>query len=126
MTVKAARLLRGVERIYHPTSGDGDGFAAKILAPLGLDPSRMRPTLLRMSRDRRADRETYARIAGEIAGDLSAGRSAAWVTEGDPLLYGTFLHLYEEVRGLLPAAPIEIVPGVSSLHAATAQLGVAA
>jgi precorrin-2/cobalt-factor-2 C20-methyltransferase len=126
MTVKAARILREVDRVYHPASGDGDSFAARILTPLGLDPARMRPTLLRMSRDRRADRETYARIAADIAQDLTAGRSAAWATEGDPLLYGTFLHLFEEVRRLLPAAVIEIVPGVSSLHAATAQLGVAA
>src|SRR4029077_6269110 len=73
-----------------------------------------------------ADRETYARIAADIAADLAAGRSAAGVTEGDPLLYGTFLHLHEEVRRLRPEARIEIVPGVSSLHAATAQLGVAA
>src|SRR4051794_37208491 len=110
MTVKAARLLREIERVYHPASGDGDGFAAKILAPLGLDPARLRPTLLRMSRDRRTDRETYARIAADIAADLAAGRSAAWVTEGDPLLYGTFLHLHEEVRRLVPEAKIEIVP----------------
>jgi precorrin-2/cobalt-factor-2 C20-methyltransferase len=126
MTVKAARLLREVERVYHPVSGEGVGFAAKILAPLALDPSRLRPASFRMSRDRRADRETYARIAADIAADLTAGQSAAWVTEGDPLLYGTFLHLHEEVRRLLPDARIEIVPGVSSLHAATAQLGVAA
>ena len=126
MTVKAARLLREVERVYHPASADGDSFAARILTPLGLDPSRMRPTMLRMSRDRRADGATYARIAAEIALDLTGGRSAAWVTEGDPLLYGTFLHLHEEVRRLMPGVRIEIVPGVSSLHAATAQLGVAA
>jgi precorrin-2/cobalt-factor-2 C20-methyltransferase len=126
ITVKAARILRAVDRIYHPASADGDSFAARILAPLGLDPSRLRPTMLRMSRDRRADRETYARIAADIVVDLSAGRSAAWATEGDPLLYGTFLHLQEEVRRLLPGVRIEIIPGVSSLHAATAQLGVAA
>jgi precorrin-2/cobalt-factor-2 C20-methyltransferase len=126
MTVKAARILREVDCVYHPASADGDSFAARIVAPLGIDASRLRPTLLRMSRDRRADRETYARIAADIARDLTAGRSAAWATEGDPLLYGTFLHLHEEVRRRVPEARIEIVPGVSSLHAATAQLGVAA
>ena len=51
-----------------------------------------------MSRDRGPDQQTYRRVAEEIVTELRRGQSAAWITEGDPLFYSTFLHLYAELR----------------------------
>jgi len=124
ITRKAERVLRTVDWIFHPAGARGGaGIARRIVEPLGLPPEKFRPVSLCMSRDRGADRQTYRRAAEEIVGELSRGKSAAWITEGDPLFYSTFLHVYEELRRF-PEVRIEIIPGVTSASAAAARAGV--
>jgi precorrin-2/cobalt-factor-2 C20-methyltransferase len=124
MTRKAERVLRAVDWIFHPAGGrGGDGFARRIVEPLGLPPQKFRPVALCMSRERGPDQEAYRRAAEEIATEARRGKSAAWITEGDPLFYSTFLHLYAELRRF-PELRIDIVPGVTSASAAAARAGV--
>jgi precorrin-2/cobalt-factor-2 C20-methyltransferase len=121
ITRKAERVLAEVDWVFLPAGARGGaGFARRIVEPLGLPPGKFRPVSLCMSRDRGADRETYRRAAEEIVAELRRGKSAAWITEGDPLFYSTFLHLYEELRRF-PEVRIEIVPGVTSASAAAAR-----
>ena len=54
--------------------------------------------------------------------ELRRGKSAAWVTEGDPLFYSTFVHLHEEMSRY-PEIRVEIIPGVTSASAAAARVG---
>jgi precorrin-2/cobalt-factor-2 C20-methyltransferase len=125
MTLKAARILAAVDLIFCPAeTTQGASFAARIVAPLGLPADNFRPVSLCMSRQRGAALEGYRRAAETIVGELRQGRSAAWITEGDPLFYSTFAHIAETVRRLCPEARIEIVPGVSSVQAAAARVGV--
>jgi precorrin-2/cobalt-factor-2 C20-methyltransferase len=124
ITRKAERVLASVDWIFLPAGARGGaGFARRIVEPLGLPPERFRPVSLCMSRDRAEDRGMYRRAAEEIVTELRQGKSAAWITEGDPLFYSTFLHLYEELRRH-PGVRIEIVPGVTSASAAAARAGV--
>jgi precorrin-2/cobalt-factor-2 C20-methyltransferase len=124
MTRKAERVLRSVDCIFHPAGArSGTGFARRIVEPLGLPPQKFRPVTLCMARERGADQETYRRAAEEIVSELRRGKSAAWITEGDPLFYSTFLHLYEELRRF-PDVAVEIIPGVTSTSAAAARVGV--
>jgi precorrin-2/cobalt-factor-2 C20-methyltransferase len=124
ITRKAERVLAAVDRIFLPAGAHGAaGFARRIVEPLGLPPEKFRPVSLCMARDRRADGQTYRRLAEEIATELHRGQSAAWITEGDPLFYSTFLQLYAELRRF-PEVQIEIVPGVTSVSAAAARAGV--
>jgi precorrin-2/cobalt-factor-2 C20-methyltransferase len=48
----------------------------------------------------------------------------AFLTEGDPMLYGTFAYLLENITAAHPDLPLEIIPGVSSITAAAARAGV--
>ena len=61
-------------------------------------------------------REALARFYKEctvtIAGHLEAGRDVALLSEGDPMLYGSFMHLYVRLRDNFD---VSIVPGVSSI-----------
>ncbi len=124
MTRKAERILRAVDWIFLPAGARGGfGFARGIVEPLGLPPGKFRPVPLCMSRERDRDREAYRRAAEEIVAELRRGQSAAWITEGDPLFYSTFLHLYAELRRF-PDVAVEIVPGVTSASAAAARAGV--
>jgi precorrin-2/cobalt-factor-2 C20-methyltransferase len=125
MTLKAARVLAEVEWIFCPAeSSQGGGFAARIVAPLGLPAEKFRPVSLCMSRQRGAALQAYRHAAEEIVVELRQGRSAAWITEGDPLFYSTFPYIAEEVRHLCTEARIDVVPGVSSVQAAAARAGV--
>ena len=51
---------------------------------------------------------------------LKKGQDVAFLTEGDPMLFSTFSYVLFGVQDLCPDAPIEIIPGVSSVMAAAA------
>ena len=55
---------------------------------------------------------------GEIGKRLMEGKSVAFITEGDPFVYSTFIYLYQHARKLWPEVEIEVVAGVSSISAA--------
>jgi len=59
---------------------------------------------------RDAIRDFYDASAAAIAKHLDAGRTVAVLSEGDPLFYGSYMHLH--VR-LGPRYPVEIVAGVT-------------
>jgi precorrin-2 C20-methyltransferase / precorrin-3B C17-methyltransferase len=65
--------------------------------------------------------EFYAEAAGRLADHLRGGRDVVVLCEGDPTLYGSYLHLHERLSGEFAAS---IVPGVSSVAAAAAAAGV--
>lgn len=54
---------------------------------------------------------------------LSQGKDVAFVTEGDPNLYSTFIHLARLMKELHPEVPVVSVPGISSVLGAAAALG---
>lgn len=54
----------------------------------------------------------YEEAAARLSAYLSAGRDVALLCEGDPLFYGSFMHLYIRLRS---AFAVTIVPGVSGM-----------
>jgi precorrin-2/cobalt-factor-2 C20-methyltransferase len=54
----------------------------------------------------------YAEAAGQIADHLIAGRDVALVAEGDPLFYGSFMHMAVRIR---PRFPVSVIPGVTGM-----------
>jgi precorrin-2/cobalt-factor-2 C20-methyltransferase len=125
MTRKAVRVLTEVEWIFHPfETRTGTSFSRRIIAPLGLPEAKFRQVSLGMSQDRGPDQHTYATAVDAMVQELRQGKSVAWITQGDPLFYSTFIHLYTEMRRRFPEVPIDIVPGVSSPSAAAAAAGV--
>lgn len=124
MTLKAARILAAVDRIFLPAGQAGSaGFAGRIVESLRLEANKFRPVPLCMSRQRDADLDAYDRAASEIASELHAGRSAAWIAEGDPLFYSTFIHVWAALVRHAPGIDVEVVPGVTSIQAAAAYAG---
>jgi precorrin-2/cobalt-factor-2 C20-methyltransferase len=125
LTRKAMRILAEVDWIFYPfESRTGTSFSRRILAALAVPTTKCRQVSLGMAQDRGPDQHTYATAAEAMAGEVLQGKSVAWVTQGDPLFYSTFIHLYLEMRRRFPQVPITIVPGVTSPHAAAAAAGV--
>ncbi|MFB7915750.1 precorrin-2 C(20)-methyltransferase [Streptomyces sp. NPDC056061] len=69
---------------------------------------------------RGAMEEFYARSAARLAEHLDAGRTVAVLAEGDPLFYGSYMHMHKR---LADRYDTEVVPGVTSVSAAAARLG---
>jgi precorrin-2/cobalt-factor-2 C20-methyltransferase len=119
LTLKAVRVIRVATVIAIPCAKrDGDSYALQIADKL-LRPEQLVIKLhLPMVRDLAVRKQHRQRAAETVAAHLAAGRDVAFLTEGDPLLYSTFVY----VLGHLPdGTPVEIVPGVSSITAAAAQ-----
>ena len=54
----------------------------------------------------------YAEASDLLGSHLAAGRDVALLCEGDPLFYGSFMHLYVRLRDRFPCT---IVPGVTGM-----------
>jgi precorrin-2/cobalt-factor-2 C20-methyltransferase len=125
LTRKAMRILSEVDWIFYPFEArTGTSFSRRILTALAVPATKCRQVSLGMAQDRGPDQHTYTTAAEVMAKELRQGKSVAWVTQGDPLFYSTFIHLYLEMRRRFPDVPIAIVPGVTSPHAAAAAAGV--
>lgn len=70
-----------------------------------------------MSADREDALKSYARLADQVREELAIGARIAVLCEGDPLLFGTFIHLMQRLE---PSTQIEVIPGVASYAAAAA------
>jgi precorrin-2 C20-methyltransferase/precorrin-3B C17-methyltransferase len=64
--------------------------------------------------------EFYADAAARLAAHLDAGRDVVVLCEGDPFFYGSYMHMHKR---LADRYPVEVVPGVTSVAGAAAELG---
>ncbi|MFI5265965.1 MAG: precorrin-2 C(20)-methyltransferase [Chloroflexota bacterium] len=123
LTIKAQRLLAEADVVFLPVRDEHDSVAKKIVSGL-VDGSRLRELSFRMSRKPEENRQRWQEHAATLAGAVGQGQAAVFATEGDPLLYSTFVHVYTEMRRTHPDLPVEIVPGVSSVTAGAAAAGI--
>ncbi len=59
-----------------------------------------------------AIRDFYEASAGSISEHLENGRDVALLCEGDPFFYGSFLHMYDRIKG---AHPTIVIPGITGM-----------
>lgn len=122
ITLKGARLIREADVVVAPKASFGsDSVAGAIIADL-VDPSRQEllEQVYPMRKDQQGLDDFWRAAAREIAERVQGGKTVVFVTLGDPMLYSTFLYLQRHLRLLAPELPIEVVSGLSSIHAAAA------
>lgn len=120
LTLKAHRILTTVPVIAYPTLENGKVFARAIVAEF-IRPDQIEiPMPLPFSVER-SSQPNYDIAAANIAAHLSAGRDVAVLCLGDPMLYGTFMYIFNRLSGRFA---VEVVPGISSVMASAAMLGV--
>jgi len=120
ITLKAYRLLRAADVVAYPAPEQGESLARRLVAghlPGGQEELAIR---MPMTAARFPAQEVYDWAAAELGRHLEAGRSAAVLCEGDPFFYGSFMYLFGRMAERFP---VEVVPGVSSLTACSAELG---
>jgi precorrin-2/cobalt-factor-2 C20-methyltransferase len=114
LTLKAHRILTSVPVIAYPTMESG-----KVLASF-IRPEQIElPMPLPFSVER-SSQPYYDQSAEHIAQHLSEGRDVAVLCEGDPMLYGSFMYIFNRLADRFDT---EVVPGISSTFASAAMLG---
>jgi precorrin-2/cobalt-factor-2 C20-methyltransferase len=128
VTLRAIATIRGADVIALPRSSEFGESVAWSIVKDHLDRRSEQERLLLtfpMSNDPGRVRPYWDRALSEIAARIAAGKSIAFVTEGDPTLYSTFVYLQREARARWPDVRIEVVPGVTSVTAVPAVAGIA-
>jgi precorrin-2/cobalt-factor-2 C20-methyltransferase len=127
ITLRALAVARSADVLALPRSNDwGESMAWKILEPaLGTVDKQERLFLtFPMNKDPERLKPAVARALDQIGERLQAGRSVAFITEGDPSLYSTFIYVSRQAQVRWPGLRVEIVPGVSSVNAVPSVTGV--
>ncbi|HYD69960.1 precorrin-2 C(20)-methyltransferase [Azospirillum sp.] len=117
ITLKALKILRTTPVVAYLAADAAESLARAIAAPHL--PGGQAEVVIRvpMRTDPTPGQAVYDRAAEELAAHLEAGRDVAVLCEGDPLLYGSFQYLLNRLAG---RAEVRVVPGVTSLTAASA------
>lgn len=119
MTIKAANCLDEAPVIAYAVAGE-DGSMALDIARRHCNPhADLLPVTIPMSRERSFAQAAYDAAAEVIATHLEAGSDVAYLCEGDPLFYGSAMYLLVRFSG---RAPVNVIPGVTSLTAAAAAI----
>ncbi|WP_337267196.1 precorrin-2 C(20)-methyltransferase [Oryzifoliimicrobium ureilyticus] len=120
MTVKAVKALEAADAVAFFAKSGRSGNGRGIVAGLMRDDMPLIPLYYPVtteidkedSRYKTAITAFYDESAAMIAARLDAGQIVAVLSEGDPLFYGSYMHLH--VR-LAHRYPTEVIPGISAM-----------
>jgi precorrin-2/cobalt-factor-2 C20-methyltransferase len=122
LTLKACHLIANAEVVSYLANPEGNSQARVIASEAFAQVKNEQLHIaieMPMSTDRTLANEAYDQGAEQIAAQLNAGIDVVFLCEGDPLFFGSFSYLLERLQD---KHEIEVVPGVSSVHAAAAAL----
>ncbi len=128
LTLKAVRALAEAEVVAHFSKRGSNGNARAIvgahLRPECVELPLVYPVTTEIDKEhadyRSAITDFYEESAQKVAEHLDAGRMVAVLSEGDPLFYGSYMHLH--VR-LADRFPTEVIPGVTAMSGCWSQAG---
>lgn len=119
LTLKAHRILQEVDVVAYPACKEGaDSYASRIVNNLLPAKTPRMGLVFPMVKDTEPIKPIWRESMEKMVAELRQGKNVAFVTEGDPFFYSTFLHMYEMFQAEHPEITIEVVPGVSSVTAA--------
>lgn len=127
VTVKAARVIAEADVVAYHSARHGRSIARRIAEPY-LRPGQIEEHLVYPVTTEATEHpggyegameDFYAQAADRLAVHLAAGRDVALLAEGDPLFYSSYMHLHTRLTQRFPAV---IVPGVTSVSAASAAI----
>jgi precorrin-2 C20-methyltransferase / precorrin-3B C17-methyltransferase len=128
VTVKAARLIATGDVVAYHAARHGNSVALSIARGYMTGNQIEEPLLYPVTTEttdhpggyRGALEEFYDGAAERLAAHLDAGRDVVVLCEGDPFFYGSYMHMHKRLAGRYDAV---VVPGVTSIAGAAAELG---
>ncbi|MBM7868112.1 precorrin-2 C(20)-methyltransferase [Heliobacterium gestii] len=123
LTFKAARLISEADVIIAPLSKEGRESTALRIVQSHIGPEAQ---VCHLEFPMTLDAEKLARSWSEnhqvILGFLRQGKKVVFITIGDPMVYSTYMYMYERLKEANVA--ITTVPGITSFTAASCRAGV--
>jgi precorrin-2/cobalt-factor-2 C20-methyltransferase len=128
LTVKAVRLIQAAPVVSYFAKAGRRGNARAIVDRWLTGSAVEVPLHYPMTTEHAFDSPVYvttlaAFYEGAVAAlsaHLEAGRDVALLSEGDPLFYGSFMHLYVRLRSRFP---VTLVPGITGMAGCWAAAG---
>ncbi len=119
ITLKAQRLIQNADVISYIVNASNYSMAREIVEHAVAENQNaiILPIVIEMCRDRVQAGLAYDEAAKAIAAELVQQRDVVFLCAGDPLFYGSFSYLLERLSGHYPT---QVIPGISSIHSATA------
>lgn len=122
ITLKAHRLMQNADVVSYLANEKGSSQARDI-AQHSLAGSKAGqieiPVPMPMKNDRTGANLAYDLAAEKIRTVIAEGKNVVFLCEGDPLFFGSFSYLLDRLQDEMTCA---IVPGISSVHAASSAL----
>jgi precorrin-2/cobalt-factor-2 C20-methyltransferase len=128
VTLNAIEALKGADVVVHFAKAGNASNARAIAARYFKDGVEELPLLYPVTTEvpkedaayLEALRAFYDSAAAKVSAHLDAGRDVAVIAEGDPLFYGSYMHLH--VR-LSPRYPAEVIAGVTGMSGCWSAIG---
>ncbi|MFJ9142415.1 precorrin-2 C(20)-methyltransferase [Streptomyces griseus] len=128
MTLRAVQAIGDADVVAYHSARHGRSIARSIAAahlrPDHIEEALVYPVTTETTDHpggyRGALEEFYEKAAARLAAHLDAGLTVAVLAEGDPMFYGSYMHMHKR---LADRYPTEVIPGVTSVSAAAARLG---
>jgi len=120
LTLKAVRAIESADVVAHFAKlGNGSNARTIIAAHLKTDQIEeplLYPVTSEIEKSEAAYQSAitgfYDASAKRLAGHLDAGLTVAVLSEGDPLFYGSYMHLHVRLAHLYPT---QVIPGVTAM-----------
>lgn len=127
LTIKAFRKLKESDVIAYPKKRKGSKSYAHRIIDVYITPGEkeMLGLVFPMTKDPFILEREWSNTVEQVWEHLKIGKDVAFVTEGDPLLYSTFIHMMNLMKERHPEVNIQTVPGISSINGAASRLGIA-
>ncbi|MFC0270564.1 precorrin-2 C(20)-methyltransferase [Metabacillus herbersteinensis] len=126
ITVKAFRKLKESPVIAYPKKLKGSKSYAHKIIDVYFSPEEkdMLGLVFPMTKDPDILKRKWTETVEQVWEKLKDGKDVAFVTEGDPLLYSTFIHMMKMMKSSHPEVSISTIPGISSINGAASRLGI--
>ncbi|HEY2287031.1 MAG TPA: precorrin-2 C(20)-methyltransferase, partial [Streptosporangiaceae bacterium] len=127
LTVRATRLIAAADVIAYHCARHGNSIARAAAEPYlpggQVEEILQYPVTTEAGGQAYRDllAQFYAEATARLAAHLEAGRDVVVLCEGDPAFYGSYQHLHTRLSERFEA---RVVPGISSVSAAAAAVGV--
>ena len=127
LTLKAVRAIEGADVVaYFAKQGNSSNARAIVASLMTTQIEEQLGYPVTTEIDRRHDdyksatSAFYTEAAARVAGHLDAGRTVAVLSEGDPLFYGSYMHIHVRLAALYDS---EVIPGITAMSGCWSQAG---